>query len=832
MAKKDTSAIPRDLAGIVAICGSILLACALFSYDARDVALLHSPPTSVNWMGVMGAWTGFALYQFIGWSANLLPLILAYLGIAALWRGYRFREGAIWAGAFLCSMACLVQLGWHGANWTKANNNFFGIGGAVGLYVGKKVFWSLLKHGAIIIFALGSAACAWFTLQLRPADLVGWIREGLEAWKQFRRSEVIRKGDLGEAIDARIDDLEERRKRLRDMEKEMADRIMGAPQRSESSLRRSSETKSRRAESEAKQDPAARRGSEEAPPPSAPPSTPPSAAPEVPPSETPPPTAAEPRAAKAKPKRPKLSPPRPTSLGAYHLPPLEILKHTSEELFAADSKELVAQRGALIIQTLKDFDIDAQMGDITQGATITRFEIVPSPGVRVERIVNLQNNLTLVLRADRVNILAPVAGRGTVGIEVGNASKSFVTVRELIESEEFRSSKARIPLALGKDVYGKTLIGDLAEMPHLLIAGSTGAGKSVCINAILTSLIYRFTPDDLRLLLVDPKVVELQVYNDLPHLIGPVVSDPKKVVTVLKWALREMDRRYKIIARAGVRNIWAYNARPKPKKEPEPPPPKEEDAPGAPPEEEDSGQGELFPKEELPMPDQLPYLVIIVDELADLMQTAPVEVEDAITRITQKARAAGIHIVVATQTPRAQVVTGTIKANLPSKIAFRVGSKVDSRVILDENGAENLLGKGDMMFKSFDSATLRRAQGAFVSDDEVRLAVEHCAKQAPPSWDEEVSGHVTGTAPLETEEEASEEDVELLQKCIEVIRQERRASVSLLQRRLRLGYTRAARIMDLLEQRGVVGPGQGAKDREILLRLDNLPPQPPVAPTE
>ncbi len=331
---------------------------------------------------------------------------------------------------------------------------------------------------------------------------------------------------------------------------------------------------------------------------------------------------------------------------------------------------------------------------------------------------------------------------------------------------------------------------------------------------------------------MDPKVVELQVYNDLPHLIGPVVSDPKKVVTVLKWALREMDRRYKIIARAGVRNIWAYNARPKPKKEPGPPPPKEEDAPDAPPEEEDSGQGELFPKEELPMPDQLPYLVIIVDELADLMQTAPVEVEDAITRITQKARAAGIHIVVATQTPRAQVVTGTIKANLPSKIAFRVGSKVDSRVILDENGAENLLGKGDMMFKSFDSATLRRAQGAFVSDDEVRLAVEHCAKQAPPSWDEEVSGHVTGTAPMETEEEASEEDVELLQKCIEVIRQERRASVSLLQRRLRLGYTRAARIMDLLEQRGVVGPGQGAKDREILLRLDNLPPQPPVAPTE
>ncbi|MCC7518769.1 MAG: DNA translocase FtsK [Verrucomicrobiae bacterium] len=815
------SALPRDLAGIIAICGSILLACALFSYDSHDVALLHSPPTSHNWMGVVGAWTGFGLYQFIGWSANLLPLILAHLGIATLWRGYRFKEGALWAGGFTLSMACLIQLGWSGTSWAKLNNNFFGVGGLVGLYVGEKVFWSLLKHGAVIIFAIGSAACMWFALQVKPAEIAAWVREGWDAWKQLRRSELIRKGDMSESLDARIDDLEERRKRLRDMEKEMAERITDPSERAEPSARRAHESRVRRgasAESASEPKPAPtpnQEGSEteSTPPPSEPPAP-----------AKPPPT--ESRIPKSKSRPPKPAP-RPTALGPYHLPPLDLLKHTSEELFAADSKELIAQRGALIIQTLKDFDLDAQMGDITQGATITRFEIVPSPGVRVERIVNLQNNLTLALRADRVNILAPVAGRGTVGIEVGNASKSFVTVRELLESEEFRATKARIPLALGKDVYGKTLIADLAEMPHLLIAGSTGAGKSVCINAILTSLIYHFSPEDLRLLLVDPKVVELQVYNELPHLISPVVSDPKKVITVLKWALREMDRRYKIIARAGVRNIWAYNVRPKPKKAPEPPAPKD-DAEAAPPDDTGGGaQGELFQKEELPMPDKLPYLVLVVDELADLMQTAPVEVEDAITRITQKARAAGIHIVVATQTPRAQVVTGTIKANLPSKIAFRVGSKVDSRVILDENGAENLLGKGDMMFKSFDSATLRRAQGAFVSDDEVRLAVEHCAKQAPPSWDEEIAETVSKTSSVEgEEEEIDEEEEELLQKCIEVFRQERRASTSLLQRRLRLGYTRAARIMDTLEQRGVIGPGQGAKDREILLRLDDLPPHP------
>lgn len=811
MAKQGTSAIPRDLAGILAICGSILLACAMFTYDPRDVSLLHSPPTSHNWVGVVGAWVAFGLYQFVGWSANLLPLILAYLGIATLWRGYRLKEGAIWAAVFLLCMACLIQvLGWGSAGWTKSNNNFFGIGGLVGLYVGEMVFWNLLKHGAIIIFGLGSATCAWLVLQVKPSEIFEWVREGLDAWKQLRRSEAIRSGDPGESLGARIEDIEDRKKRLHAMEKEMAGRISGAPERPAPSPRRAAESKPRRAE---RPEPEPSR------------ELPVIEEPRVEP--LPDPLPAPRPAPKPKPRKPL--PPQPTSLGPYHLPPLELLKHTSEELFAVDSKEMIAQRGALIIQTLKDFDIDAQMGDITQGATITRFEIIPSPGVRVERIVGLQNNLTLAMRADRVNILAPVAGRGTVGIEVGNASKSFVTVRELIESEEFRTSKARIPLALGKDVYGKTLIADLAEMPHLLIAGSTGAGKSVCINAILTSLLYRFSPEDLRLLLVDPKVVELQVYNELPHLIAPVVSDPKKVITVLKWALREMDRRYKLIARAGVRNIWAYNARPKPKKEPALSPSKEEASGGPALETDGAGepQGELFPKEELPMPEKLPYLVIIVDELADLMQTAPVEVEDAITRITQKARAAGIHIVVATQTPRAQVVTGTIKANLPSKIAFRVSSKVDSRVILDENGAENLLGKGDMMFKSFDSATLRRAQGAFVSDEEVRLAVEHCAKQAPLSYDEEVVGHVSGTTAQEGDEEVSEEDEELLARCTEVIRQERRASTSLLQRRLRLGYTRAARIMDLLEQRGVVGPAQGAKDREILLRLDGLPPQTP-----
>ncbi|MBI4026363.1 MAG: DNA translocase FtsK, partial [Verrucomicrobia bacterium] len=514
---------------------------------------------------------------------------------------------------------------------------------------------------------------------------------------------------------------------------------------------------------------------------------------------------------------------QPVLFSNFRLPPIDLLKRVSETTPVMDSKEVIAQRGALIETTLKDFEIDVQMGEITQGATITRFEVIPSPGVKVERIVSLQNNLSLALKAERVNILAPVAGKGTVGIEVANTTKAPVIIRELIASQEFQSSKAKIPLALGKDVYGKTLIADLADMPHLLIAGSTGSGKSVCINCIISSILYRFSPEDMRLILIDPKVVELQVYNSLPHLIVPVVSDSKKVIVALRWVIQEMEKRYRIMAKVGVRNISAFNSRVRTGKESAAS--KIEDLADLRKavEEADPAQPMLLPEDDIPIPQRMPFIVVFIDELADLMLIAPVDAEDAITRVTQMARAAGIHLVVATQTPRADIVTGTIKTNLPSKISFRVASKVDSRVILDENGAENLLGKGDMIYKSSDSSTLRRAQGAFVSDDEVRAIVEFCAKQIPASYDAEIQEKLS--KPVSDIEDAGEENEELVEQCIQVIRQEGRASTSLLQRRLRIGYTRAARIMDILEERGVVGPVQGAKDREILIRLDGAPPE-------
>jgi len=384
-------------------------------------------------------------------------------------------------------------------------------------------------------------------------------------------------------------------------------------------------------------------------------------------------------------------------------------------------------------------------------------------------------------------------------------------LRELFESTDWEEAKtrSRIPLALGKDVYGKAIIADLAQMPHLLVAGTTGAGKSVCINALIASMLFRFTPEEMRFIMIDPKVVELQHYNALPHLAFPVVTDPKKVLLALRWLIDEMERRYKIFARVGVRNIISFNGRPKKKTAAE-----SNEKP-----EQDSGEIKVPREDEIPIPEKIPYVVVVIDELADLMQTAPADVESAIARITQMARAAGIHLIVATQTPRADVITGVIKANIPSRIAFQVASKIDSRVILDENGADRLLGQGDMLYLPPSASRLIRAQGVLVTDEEIRGLVEFVSAQARPAFDPAMNEKLQASS-SSAEEEVSEEDEELVEKCLEIIRQEKRASTSLLQRRLRLGYTRAARIVDILEQRGILGPGEGAKPREILVDLD------------
>jgi len=514
----------------------------------------------------------------------------------------------------------------------------------------------------------------------------------------------------------------------------------------------------------------------------------------------------------------------------YELPGFDLLdiSEPEETPEAANREELLANQ-RVIIDTLKAFGIDVTPGDITRGPTITRYEIYPSTGLRVSRISQLEADLARATKAERINILAPIPGKDTVGIEIANSQKIAVPLHELLSDPEFTSAKKKIPLALGKDVYGKTVIGDLAAMPHLLVAGATGSGKSVCINSIIASMLFKFGPDELRFIMVDPKVVEMQMYNKLPHLVVPVVTDPKKVVAALKWVVNEMEKRYRIFAKVGVRNFDGYNQRVRPEKtapEPEPEPEEEEvdleaiESIAAALESGELGpeadEDELIPDED-EMPDRFPYIVVLIDELADLMQTAPADVEMCIARIAQKARAAGIHLIIATQTPRADVVTGIIKANIPCRIAFQVSSQLDSRVILDTKGADKLVGKGDMLYLPPGSAKLERAQGAFVSDHEVERLVDHCAAQASPNFATDIQASIDNAGDDDAEE-VSDADEELIIRCIEVARQEQKCSTSLLQRRLRLGYTRAARMVDILEQRGIVGPGDGAKPREVFVK--------------
>jgi S-DNA-T family DNA segregation ATPase FtsK/SpoIIIE len=419
------------------------------------------------------------------------------------------------------------------------------------------------------------------------------------------------------------------------------------------------------------------------------------------------------------------------------------------------------------------------------------------------------------MRAQSVRILAPIPGKAAVGVEVPNQHPTPVGMRELLESEDWASAKAELPIALGKDVSGQPLISDLAKMPHLLIAGATGSGKSVCINSIVASLVYSKSPSDVRLIMVDPKVVELKIFNVLPHMFIPVVTEPKKVPAALKWLLSEMEQRYQIFAKVNVRNIVGFNSRRTSGKAETPPDSAADPASGGP--------------DETEVPEHLPYIIAIIDELADLMMVAPAEIETCIARLAQLARAAGIHLIIATQRPSVNVITGIIKANLPSRIAFQVASQVDSRTILDTKGADTLIGRGDMLFAPPGTSRLVRAQGAFVSDEEVQGIVDYLKKHNdPPVYAQAVQQQIDRAASEDDEDgegggdDDLGDDEELYAQALDVLKSTRRASTSMIQRRLRIGYNRAARIMDLMEQKGVVGPENGSNPREILVDLDKL----------
>ncbi|KXU35398.1 cell division protein FtsK [Cephaloticoccus capnophilus] len=517
----------------------------------------------------------------------------------------------------------------------------------------------------------------------------------------------------------------------------------------------------------------------------------------------------------------------------YRFPDIALLSEQVTDT-PGNSREEHQQNAENLLRILGDFGVTVRLGEIHVGPVITRYEVEPGTGVRVEKIAGLDKNIALGMRAQSVRILAPIPGKAAVGVEVPNKHATPVGIREIIESEDWARVKAELPIALGKDVSGKPLISDLTKMPHLLIAGATGSGKSVCINAIVASILYSKSPRDVRLLMVDPKVVELKIFNTLPHMLIPVVTEPKKVPAALKWLLGEMEQRYQLFAKCNVRNILGFNNRKK-------------DAPLDPVEAAARAQMEAIQngngadeaaeisvprepsaeeqnREELP--EKLPYIVAIVDELADLMMVAPAEIETSIARLAQLARAAGIHLIIATQRPSVNVITGVIKANLPSRIAFQVASQVDSRTILDTKGADNLIGRGDMLFSPPGSSRLVRAQGAFVSDDEVIAIVDALKVNGPPRYATSVQQQIDRAASDGDDDGESDygdlgEDSELFAQALDVLRSTKRASTSMIQRRLRIGYNRAARIMDLMEDKGIIGPENGSSPRDILVDLDS-----------
>ncbi len=511
------------------------------------------------------------------------------------------------------------------------------------------------------------------------------------------------------------------------------------------------------------------------------------------------------------------SPAVPLAEENYQFPPLTLLKEQASASSEGSDDEY-ARNMADLVRILGEFNVTVSPGEIHVGPVITCYELVPAPGVRVEKIASLDKNIALGMRAQSVRILAPIPGKAAVGVEIPNRIPTPVGMREILESEDWSAAKAEIPIALGKDVSGKPLISDLAKMPHLLIAGATGSGKSVCINSIIASIVYRKSPKDLRLIMVDPKVVELKVFNTLPHMLIPVVTEAKKVPAALKWLLGEMEQRYQQFAKVGVRNIAGFNSR------------KKNTPTGLNPDDLQpslEGLDPLAADDGLVIPDRLPYIVAIIDELADLMMVAPAEIETSIARLAQLARAAGIHLIIATQRPSVNVITGVIKANLPSRIAFQVASQVDSRTILDGKGADTLIGRGDMLFSPPGSSRLVRAQGAFVSDEEVQEVVEFLKKNGPPQYAQSVQQQIDRDASADDEDgDENDDDLgddqELYDQALEVIKSTKRASTSMIQRRLRIGYNRAARIMDLMEQKGIVGPENGSSPREIIVDLDSL----------
>lgn len=774
--------------GVLLLAWSIFLALSLVSHSYRDFPnSSRSPVEIVNWAGYLGAWISYTAFTAIGYSAYGFPVLFL------LWGWNRMRGVSLQTAAYrtagIVSMMLLFSVGSVLPEYSSYTA--FKLGGWFGTQVTNLILvpYAGRVGSAILLAALLLAAVITTTdldfrrglILLQVAGRIGrWPLTGLAAlrarlrdyWARRRhRREERRKlrEERRRETSAALDSQKSVGVATQSVADESAEEevvVAAVRDRPESTVTVSgngSKKPAKRAKT-----------SERAP-------LEPDSEPAV---EAPPQGVASPDAPAGTGRK---------SSGRYKLPALELLDTSPDDQGGVDEQAL-QENARMLEEALANFDVNGKVVEVSPGPVVTRYEVEPAPGVKVNRIVTLSDDLARVMSANGIRIQAPVPGKSVVGVEIANETHQTVYLSEILESKAFKSPKSHLTVALGKTISGEPYTADLGKMPHLLVAGATGSGKSVCVNSIISSILFKSTPDQVRLLMVDPKVVELTMYNDIPHLLTPVITEPKKASEALKWTVAEMELRYQKLAKLGVRNLVDYNAKVK----------------------------KLNPadyEDGLEPPQALPYIVALVDEFADLMLTAPADVETSIMSLAQKSRAVGIHLILATQRPSVNVITGVIKANFPSRIAFQVASKTDSRTILDVNGAERLLGRGDMLFLPSGQGEPVRIHGAFVSGEETEKLVREIVSSGYEAAPVAVLPDHSDISPLEEERD------ELFGEATQLVIEFQQASTSFLQRRMKVGYSRAARLMDELEAAGIVGPADGAKPREIYVEAEELDPK-------
>jgi S-DNA-T family DNA segregation ATPase FtsK/SpoIIIE len=724
-AAKDRHKHGREIAALILFALGLLLLLSLVTYSSSDpsFSVAASGAGVKNAIGIIGSYLSDALLQLVGLSAYLLPLFLfVYAAYFAL-GGEAVHPHLKKVGGILLFLSFSALLGIQGEK-VRILSETVPSGGMLGSELGGVILVKTVSITGAYIIAVTALVIS--IILLTPFSLLAVV-EGLRFTFRSARDRLmllndIRKGRAEKAREARS----------RPVQSKPAPAIASAPA----------------------------------------------------PAPVPPRVAVRERDRTEKKERPA-KPVQATfgfmdeGQGGYKLPTLDLLDPVAPPVKRVTERDMLAQ-SALLTQKLLDFDIQGRVTQVHPGPVVTMFEFEPAPGVKVRRIEGLADDLALAMKAASVRIVSPLPGKAAVGIEVPNNSRETVWFREIVQASEYQSQRSRLRIPLGKDIFGTPVVANIEKMPHLLVAGATGSGKSVAINAIIMALLLNARPNEVKLVMVDPKMLELSLYNDIPHLLTPVVTQPKKAAETLRAVVAEMERRYRQLAEKGSKNIESYN-------------------------------------KAVPEKERLPFIVVIIDELADLMMTVQKEVEDSIMRIAQMARAAGIHLIVATQRPSVDVVTGLIKANLPSRIAFQVASKTDSRTILDANGAESLLGKGDMLFLPPGSSHLVRVHGCFVSEEEIKRVVEFAKKQGKPNYEllQQRVKEVAEAAVAATEDSEHDEEYE---RAVDLVQMNGQASTSFLQRRLRVGYNRAARMIEMMEKDGIVGPADGSKPRKVLVR--------------